>query len=519
MITMQSTICVFFRRALLTHLRGDMAVGGDLTFSHIPKVLKGCLHTICQNCAEDGLQRSKDGSSIMCPLCGVSTSGVTSTSALPDNIVALQDVHRKHSHCDFCDDVAKASHMCYECASLLCTFHMTAHSVSRGTKSHRVVSLKNREASHRVQITCARHRDVEAKLFCSEPCGTTICHNCSVAEHSGHSVVFSDSAEVEQIHRDGLTRRGVSLGHRLARVRGGLDAVEAVKTGVEKHTRLAESATVQAFSAIRAAVDSREKEILKNLRADRAQKKQDLNAQLAKLGQVMRAYEAALDSTNTSLERLHGDQFLAMEPTIRECLDAREAEFPSLELTPCVEDRVEFEHDRSIANALRQGISRLGCMVNAVRPRKKKDKSTAPEQDLHASSTPSEHNIHFSLAAIVGARPQEATLASPTDKVIVEIRSGSEHDFLKNGTTGPVIGRVALHTKFKGAKHLAYETEHFFESLSQQATPTRQSRKQQHQAEKKRQKQPTPSRDDDCVPAVRFTKVLRVFGRRGEGSS
>ncbi|CAN0582976.1 unnamed protein product, partial [Ectocarpus sp. 12 AP-2014] len=39
--------------------RGDMAIGGDLTFSHIPKVLKDCLHTICQNCAEDGLQRSK----------------------------------------------------------------------------------------------------------------------------------------------------------------------------------------------------------------------------------------------------------------------------------------------------------------------------------------------------------------------------------------------------------------------------------------------------------------------------
>lgn len=50
---------------------------------------------------------------------------------------------------------------------------------------------------------------------------------------------------------------------RLARVRGGLDAVEAVKTGVEKHTRMAENATVQVFSAIRAAVDSREKEILK----------------------------------------------------------------------------------------------------------------------------------------------------------------------------------------------------------------------------------------------------------------
>lgn len=50
---------------------------------------------------------------------------------------------------------------------------------------------------------------------------------------------------------------------RLAGVRGGLDAVKAVKTGVERHTRMAENATVQAFSAIREAVDSREKEILK----------------------------------------------------------------------------------------------------------------------------------------------------------------------------------------------------------------------------------------------------------------
>lgn len=235
----------------------------------------------------------------------------------------------------------------------------------------------------------------------------------------------------------------------------------------------------------------------------------------------MTAYDTALDTTNTSLERLHGDQFLAMEPALRECLDAYEAEFPSLELTPCVEDRVEFEHDRSIANALRQGISRLGCVVNAVRPKRKKGKSTAPEQELHASSTPSEHSIHFSLAAIVGARPQEATFADPTDTVIVEIRSGSEHDFLKSGVTGPVIGRVALHTKFKGAKHLAYETEHFFESLSQQATPARQSRKQQQQqqAEKERQKYQALSRDADSVPAVRFTKVLRVFGRRGGGSS
>lgn len=48
----------------------------------------------------------------------------------------------------------------------------------------------------------------------------------------------------------------------LAKVQGALDAVEAVKTGVEQHSRMAEKSAVQVFASIRAAVDSREKAVL-----------------------------------------------------------------------------------------------------------------------------------------------------------------------------------------------------------------------------------------------------------------
>lgn len=49
---------------------------------------------------------------------------------------------------------------------------------------------------------------------------------------------------------------------RLAKVQGALDAIEAAKTGVEKHTRMAEKSAVQVFASIRADVDSREKAVL-----------------------------------------------------------------------------------------------------------------------------------------------------------------------------------------------------------------------------------------------------------------
>lgn len=50
---------------------------------------------------------------------------------------------------------------------------------------------------------------------------------------------------------------------RLAAVQGAIEAVGAVKAGVERSTRMAEKKAVQAFSKLRRAVDFREKAILK----------------------------------------------------------------------------------------------------------------------------------------------------------------------------------------------------------------------------------------------------------------
>lgn len=195
--------------------------GFDLTFSHIPKLLEGCLHTICQSCAEEKLQRSGDESSIKCPLCGVTSDNVTTTTDLQDNILALQDLRGKSKDCDYCDETVQAFHFCNECESLLCTFHANAHAVSRGTKDHKLVALRGEglegflpRESHRVPITCGRHKDVPAKLFCSEPCAITICYDCSVSEHRGHRVFLADSEEAEIKHRSDLTRQGVTMGHR-----------------------------------------------------------------------------------------------------------------------------------------------------------------------------------------------------------------------------------------------------------------------------------------------------------------
>lgn len=258
-------------------------------------------------------------------------------------------------------------------------------------------------------------------------------------------------------------------------------------------------------------------DVLQNLRTDRAIKTQDLDNQLEKLEKTVDAYGIALEMMNKCLENLRGNQLLAMTPPLREGLNKHDAKFPLLELHPCAEDRVEFEHDRRIATALRQGISKLGYLAQSeadfrgVPDRKKRrEKSTALQKP-----TPNDHNVHFTLAAVVGRRPQEVTSATPTDVVVVEVRKGPEQEFLENGIAGPVIGRVALTMKLRDAKHMTYESEHFFESLSQQAAPERQQQQRRRQ-----HRQPSSQSDDaDDVPTVRFTKTLRVIGRRERGQA
>ena len=228
------------------------------------------------------------------------------------------------------------------------------------------------------------------------------------------------------------------------------------------------------------------------MRGARAGKTQDLNAQLAALEKLARAYTVAMETTGVCLEKLRSDQLLAMEPDLRKCMDNHEANFQSLKLDPCVDDHVEFAHDRNVANALRMGISKHGCLtsINAGLQNAPEKKEQPPEE-VACSAT---RDVHFTLAAVAGPSTKKAN-AIPSDIVVVEMRSGSEQNFLKDGIEGPVIGRVVLHTRLQGIKYLTYESEDFFESLSHQVLSDEQQS------------------FSDGIPTVRLTKTFRVSGR------
>lgn len=200
--------------------------------------------------------------------------------------------------------------------------------------------------------------------------------------------------------------------------------------------------------------------------------------------------------TGECLDALGGEQLLAMERDLSKCLDKHDADFASLALEPCVDGSVEFAYDRSIFKALVAGISKVGCLPSndVDRGDDLYEVQTAAEED----SNPAHRDVHFTLSAVTEDTKGVNSVTSD-ETVVVEVRNGSEQDFLERGIEGPMVGRVILHTKLKGAKHFAYDAEHFLESLSQRMLSEYE--------------QPKP---DNSIPTIRFSKTLRVrvLGRR-----
>lgn len=245
---------------------------------------------------------------------------------------------------------------------------------------------------------------------------------------------------------------------------------------------------------------------------------------------------------------------MAMEKDLLTCLEKHEAEFASLPLEPCVNDRVEFAHDEQIARAITKGISKMGCVALAAtnfagdgdvdedaksKSNKRKTKPPPPspgKNDRNSGTNKRDETpqrgtdknpgcsaaprVHFTLAANIGGvgihqNKTSASFCAPEgDVVVVEVRQGAEEEFLKTGIEGPVLGRVVLETKLEGAKYLKYEAEHLFESLCPWVLSS-SARGSGGSSNIFTGGRGTLQPYASYTPGVRFTKRLRVAGRRG----
>ncbi|XP_071499008.1 tripartite motif-containing protein 2-like [Diadema antillarum] len=182
-----------------------------------PKVLT-CQHTFCEGCLE--LWVAKNDNQLSCPVCRkeyqLPANGV---SALPDNFFVnsiIDFIGRKRQAsanaqlCNGCEN--EASHYCQDCEEELCFDCAGAHRRLRVTKSHKLTTLDEYQASGmRVDCDfakqedkmCRSHRGNPLEFFC-QSCDIPICRLCMLKDHHIGQHVHISFGEAAALRRESL---------------------------------------------------------------------------------------------------------------------------------------------------------------------------------------------------------------------------------------------------------------------------------------------------------------------------
>ncbi|XP_033119447.1 tripartite motif-containing protein 2-like [Anneissia japonica] len=270
-----------------------------------PKSLP-CLHSFCRECLQQHVKKS-DGR-LICPQCRKDCPLST------DGVDGLLDSHFIHNlsefveqggtakdavpNCDGCD--RDANDRCLDCPCPLCPECSKMHKRMRGTKTHRIISLKeynslsDREKIMMQPTSCPYHPRCELEFFCTV-CEVPICMKCAVCGHEDHKRMnLVDVYEKQAMEIDSLRNK---LAERLKSFEEVAGRTRAVAETLEKEEKGVESQIVDHAERMHEAIDKRKEELIRELKMKSKSKKDILRRQVNNYGEVMHSLHDTYEKT------------------------------------------------------------------------------------------------------------------------------------------------------------------------------------------------------------------------------
>ena len=244
-----------------------------------PRILP-CLHSFCQQCLHEEIEKSDSQQVFRCPICELSISiPVGGASGLPQNLhlgfevevagYMSKIVGNSEVCCDECIDGGSgpAEVFCCTCRQFLCKTCHDHHKRGRHLSKHNMVGL-DQEGAKQLQSTmkpkeyyCSQpnHEDNKLNFYC-ETCTLLLCRDCTTLAHKDHGV--TELSTVAENHRGEM--RG-TLQHVQDTLADAFDANQKKMEQVEVSKHEGELAIKQVFEQLHEAFEERKKALLSQL--------------------------------------------------------------------------------------------------------------------------------------------------------------------------------------------------------------------------------------------------------------
>ena len=200
-------------KTLLDNLHEEVSCSVCMTTFTEPKILP-CLHSFCLHCLNGILRNSGRHDIIACPECRreVQVPNSGNLKDLPTNfrinslldVLAIKECHNAGVKCANCNKSSRYSSYCLQCCAFSCDECITAHTLIRANKEHRVLALKDFEDQDIEDMLkrppfCQQkyHEKEELNFFCKN-CDVAICNLCVATIHDGHAKIVLEEAASER---------------------------------------------------------------------------------------------------------------------------------------------------------------------------------------------------------------------------------------------------------------------------------------------------------------------------------
>ena len=185
-----------------------------------PKMLP-CLHTFCLHCLNKIQRTSGIHGEIICPECRrkFQVPGSGNPSELPTNfrmnslldVLAIRECNSAGVECGNCEKTSAQSFYCFNCSAFWCEVCVSAHTIIKANKNHRVLAIKDFRDEDIEDVLkrpafCQKkhHENEELKFFCKN-CEVAICNTCVVTLHEGHvKILLQDAANEKKLRLESV---------------------------------------------------------------------------------------------------------------------------------------------------------------------------------------------------------------------------------------------------------------------------------------------------------------------------